>query len=724
MSDRTLVWVFRVIAAIGGALAVIGSVVIIAVAGFGSWWSGFFAFVALFSVFFAVFVWPVVSQQPRNVVVWTMAASAFFGGLGLVTSAGAAMLVGDDANLVGLVLRGSGVIPADLPSAVAWILVISEPAMVVAIFLWLTFGLLLFPDGRLPSPRWRWVGVLGAAGMVVIAAALAWSYRPWSSEPTGVDIPILDAGFVALMLAVVLSLAALIVRLRRSSGATRDQFKWVVWGASIFVPTMVAVSILGGTRYQDLMLVPVMVASAIMLGAYGIAVGRYRLFDIDVVISRTVVAAGLAGFITVVYAVLVGAVGLVVGFGTGAALPLSIAATVVVALLFQPVRLRMRRWADRLVYGERATPYEVLSRFSERMRDTVATEDVIPQMAQLLTQGTGATQATVWMKSGNELRPVASWPENDPMPTPVGTSGELSVPGVDHVAPVEHDGELLGAVTVTMPRGEALTATEERLVDDVASQAGLVLRNARLIQQLRSSRQRLVSAQDEERRRLERDLHDGAQQQIIGVKIKLGLARRVDDAAKRDEMLYALMEDTDEAIQSLRDLAHGIYPPLLEAMGLEAALTARTAKAPVAVSVSAAGVGRYSREVEAAVYFCVLESAQNAVKHAEADSVAVTLQHGDGRLVFEVADGGTGFDPETQIPGRGLVNMADRLDALGGTLDVRSTPEKGTTIIGTLHHVVPLPDAAEREAGNDAILPSLMPDPQRQGATAPPRATT
>ena len=423
----------------------------------------------------------------------------------------------------------------------------------------------------------------------------------------------------------------------------------------------------------------------VFLGSYGIAVGKYRLFDIDLVISRTVVLAGLVGFITVVYAAVVGGVGLLFGSGTGTTLPLSIAATVMVAVAFQPLRIRMRRWADRLVYGERATPYDVLSSFSERMRDAVATEDVIPQMARLLTAGTGARPAIVWLKSGDELQPIAVWPEDDAALAPVrANDGEPSIPGADHLALVEHDGELLGAITVTMPRGEAMTATEERLVNDVAAQAGLVLRNARLIQELRSSRQRLVAAQDAERRRLERNLHDGAQQQLVALKIKLGLARRIDDTTRRDEMLGALMEDADDAIHSLRDLAHGIYPPLLEAEGLQAALAAQAAKAPLAVAVTANGLGRYSADVEAAVYFCVLEAIQNIVKYAKAGSARLTITAANGRLIFEVADDGTGFDSRTQPPGRGLINMADRLEALGGALEIRSTPGQGTTIRGSL----------------------------------------
>ena len=377
---------------------------------------------------------------------------------------------------------------------------------------------------------------------------------------------------------------------------------------------------------------------------------------------------------------------------------------------FDEVFIKFRVTADqngatRVIYPIAVCWFDQLA-----MVDAVATEDVIPQMAQLLTQGTGAERAIVWMKSGDDLQPVATWPEDEAVPAPVtANDGELSIPGAAHLALVEHDGELLGAVTVTMPKGEAMTATEERLVDDVAAQAGLVLRNARLIQELRSSRQRLVAAQDEERRRLERDLHDGAQQQLVALKIKLSLARRVDDETKRDEMLGALMENTDDAIQSLRDLAHGIYPPLLEAEGLEAALAARAAKAPIAVSVTATGLGRYSPEVEAAVYFCVLEALQNTVKYAKADSVSVTLTQEDGQLVFEVADDGGGFHAETQAPGRGLVNMADRLDAFGGALEVRSAPGEGTTITGTLDTASATPDVPVDDTDRTLTTPTAEP---------------
>jgi signal transduction histidine kinase len=259
---------------------------------------------------------------------------------------------------------------------------------------------------------------------------------------------------------------------------------------------------------------------------------------------------------------------------------------------------------------------------------------------------------------------------------------------------VRHQGELLGALSVTKRRGESLTPIEEKLVDDLAHQAGLVLKNVGLsadlqvrLDELRASRQRLVQAQDLERRRLERNLHDGAQQHLVALKVKLGLAEMLldRDPAKAMATLEQLKGDADEALETLRDLARGIYPPLLAEKGLVVALESQARKAIVPVSVRADGVRRYSQDVEATVYFCVLEALQNVQKYARASHVEVRL-HGSGEgLTFEVSDDGIGFDTAIAKKGAGLVNMADRLDALGGALDVTSRPSAGTTISGTLY---------------------------------------
>ncbi len=221
-------------------------------------------------------------------------------------------------------------------------------------------------------------------------------------------------------------------------------------------------------------------------------------------------------------------------------------------------------------------------------------------------------------------------------------------------------------------------------MENLAAQAGLVLRNVRLIEELRDSRQRLVAAQDEERRKIERDIHDGAQQQLVALSVKLRLAEQATpaDASKAKALLSQLQSDTTEALENLRDLARGIYPPLLADRGLTEALAAQTRKSPVPAAVDADGIGRYPQEIEAAVYFCTLEALQNVAKYANATKVSVRLRQTDGVLTFEVRDDGVGFDPEAKGHGSGLQGMADRLDAIGGKLDVRSAPGSGTRIEG------------------------------------------
>jgi signal transduction histidine kinase len=237
-----------------------------------------------------------------------------------------------------------------------------------------------------------------------------------------------------------------------------------------------------------------------------------------------------------------------------------------------------------------------------------------------------------------------------------------------------------------MPAAEPLRKGGEKLVTDLASQAGLVLRNVRLIEELQESRRRIVTTQDERARKLERDLHDGAQQQLVAVSVKLGLVEKLTtrDPEKARAILAELKEDAADALDNLRDLARGIYPPLLADKGLEAALEAQARKSQLDVRIDADGCGRYPQEVEAAVYFCSLEALQNVAKYAMASSARVVLGESEGRLTFAVIDDGSGFDPKAAKPGAGLTNMQDRVEALGGRLEIRSAPGAGTTVVGTI----------------------------------------
>jgi signal transduction histidine kinase len=633
----------------------------------------------------------IIARHPRNAIGWML---AFIGLSALLNSTAQDYSV--LANTVHHKTLPAGTFAAWLGS---WL-------FLPGITLLVTLVLLFFPDGHLPSRRWRPVAWLSTATVVIATVGLAIGAIPKSAnfavDAGGVitnstrlgDTQAL--GIFAFIMGLV-CVAALVVRFRRSRGQERQQLKWFTCGGVLFAAGLVVsvATVIGpgndsppdwASTIQQLTSVAIPVAIAI-------AVLKYRLYDIDVVINRTLVYGALAAFITVVYVGIVVGVGTLVGSGGRPNLALSIVATALVAVAFQPVRERIQKVANRVVYGKRATPYEVLSQFSERVAESYAADDVLPRMARVLADGTGAARAEVWLRTGDILRQAASWPVHSAAAEPARVAGN-SLPEmleVDRAVEVRHQGEFLGALTVTRRKGESLTPVEEKLLSDLAGQAGLVLKNvgltAELLQRmedLRASRQRLVAAQDEERRRLERNLHDGAQQNLVALKVKLGLAEALaeKDPARVRELVGELKADADEALETLRDLARGIYPPLLADKGLAVALESQARKATLSVTVDADGVGRYRQDLEAAVYFCALEALQNVQKYAEATHAMVRVADAGGELRFEISDDGKGFDPGTARKGSGLTNMSDRLDALGGGVDIDSTPGGGTRLVG------------------------------------------
>jgi len=349
------------------------------------------------------------------------------------------------------------------------------------------------------------------------------------------------------------------------------------------------------------------------------------------------------------------------------------------------------------VYGARATPYEVLARFGDRVGETYASEDVLPRVARVIAEGTAAASAEVWLRLGDELRLTAAWPVAvEHVPLAIG-DGALPIEA-DRVAAVRHHGELLGAIAVHKRASEPLTHGEAELVDRLADQAGLIVANARLTAdlearlgqiavqaaELRASRQRIVTAQDEERRRLERNIHDGAQQHLVALAVKLRLAKTAvaADQARGRTMLEEIGGEIDAALDTLRALSLGIYPPLLEEQGIAPALAAQYVRSGLPVRMNADATGRYPIEIEAAVYFAALEALQNAAKYAEAEEIAIAIQPTDGELRFTVRDDGVGFDPGRTGQGSGLAGIRDRLAVFGGDATVESAPGEGTVVRG------------------------------------------
>jgi signal transduction histidine kinase len=617
----------------------------------------------------------IVNKRPRNAIGWVF----------MVAGAALALVTFGQAYALHALRADPGSLPAG--RVLAWVSNVLWPIPLAALILLF----LLFPTGHLPSPRWRPVLWLVMVILLMLSVgALILATAGWSQPFAGIDVVAGLAGTIAKtviviavlaeIVALLLSVASLVVRFRRSTGEERLQLKWFVSAAAVAAVAF-SVGILIDAPFVSVL---VSISLVFLYVAIGIAMLKHNLYDIDLIINKTITYGAIAAFITATYVIVVVVIGAFIGVTEG----VSLLATAVVAVAFQPIRRRAQQFANRLVYGERATPYEVLSRFSEHVGETYSGEDILVRMARLLAEGTGATSAVVWLRVGDEVRPAATWPTNGAMAAaiPLVADEPPVVDGATASIPVRHQRELLGLLTVTKPPNEPLSPVEEKLVADLAGQAGLVLVNSRLIEDLRASRQRLVAAQDAERRRLERNLHDGAQQQLVALAVRLRLARTTasKDLAEADRMLEQLEGDVTDALENLRELARGVYPPLLADRGLAVAIEAQARRSPVPVRVEADGIGRYPQELETAVYFCTLEALQNAAKYAQANEVAVSLLEDHGELVLSIRDDGRGFDRAATPLGGGLQNMADRLAALGGTLTVRSQSGAGTTIEGRL----------------------------------------
>src|SRR5439155_812723 len=400
----------------------------------------------------------------------------------------------------------------------------------------------------------------------------------------GVADVVVGISSMAILLSVVLAVIALTLRHRRSRQEERQQIRWLVYVVATIVGVALVATVTGlivGSSFgnsvlNDAFFLVIFVLIGIGVpAAMGVAVLKYRLYDLDLVIQKTVLYGIVAVLLTAVFLVVALAIGAIAGRGQAG----SIVAAAAIRL------------------------------------------------------------------SGDELPALQA----------------------DAAVEVRDRGELLGALTVSTPPNDPMNPSKDRLVRDLASQAGLVLRNVRLIEELRESRRRIVAAQDERARKLERDIHDGAQQQLVALAVKLRLAEQLADRdpAKAKEMMAQLQGETTDALENLRDLARGIYPPLLADAGLAAAIEAQARKSPVPVEFGADGIGRYPQEVEAAVYFCVLEAMQNVAKYSEANVARISLGQTDGDLTFAIEDDGVGFDP-VAARGSGLPNMRDRLEALGG----------------------------------------------------------
>ena len=635
------------------------------------------------SVLFAVLGAVILAKRPGHVIGWILVATGAFDTITRLVDLYLLFSLGEVVREVqrGTVTPTFDDFPAQLTAITlfGWTWVPSLTALAIALPLF-------FPDGRLLSTRWRGVAIFGAIATALLSAPAA------VADVIEVPDVIMVTASVLVGLAMLLSLVPLALRFRHSRGTERQQLKWVYFGLAISIPLLVLgvvgynFGIGGYFSIAPFVILPVTITIAVL---------RYRLYDIDLVINKTVVFVVLAAFITGVYAVIVVGLGQLLPIGEGN-LGLAIAATAVVAVAFEPVRVRVQHWANRLVYGRRATPYEALAAMTARLGDSTDPGAALAEAARLLAEGTGAGQAVIWVAQEGLLVPRASAGQAGLGPEPVARSGpELpALPETDLAQAVRYEGQLVGALSLTKRPGEGVSTADRRLVEELAGQAALLLVNTRLrsrlndrVEELRGSRRRMLAAQDRARRALERDLHDGAQQELVALKVKLGLARTIATREGATELATQLADTAtvaDQAVDTLRDVARGIYPPLLESEGLPAALSAQARRADLSVTVLDRAARRYPREVESTAYFCAVEALQNTVRHAGAKNAHIELDGIDSTLTVTVTDDGHGFDADSTVYGAGLAHMTDRADAAGGALRVTSRPGHGTTIVLTL----------------------------------------
>ncbi len=652
---------------------------------------GEYLFVAMTALFPIVGIL-IIRRQPRNVVGWLLHGTGIAWGL-------SGWFDAFERFAINIVPSFPGGEVAEVFSQLLW----WPPIAMMGVY-----TIIYFPTGRLPSPRWRWLpwvtGIDCALGVllgIVGPGPITEVIKPLDSNPLALPIgdfaqPVFYGLLLILPVTLLAAAASVVVRFLRSTGVERVQIKWLLC-AVVFIAITYAAAIVASLTKGDgvgdpLWLTILQSVNILAFGlipiTIGIAITRYGLYEIDALISRALLVGSLGVFITGVY------VGIVVGVGAliGQQHPsvwLSVIATALVAVAFQPVREALKRGVNRLVYGSRATPYEVLSNFASSMTGRYTTRELLPRIAQTVSACLGGARVQIWLSSGQRMVREAEWPEDESnagrVSVVVEDPTDLTVLEADRVVPVRHRGEVLGAIAVSRSGAEPITPTESEVLEHVASQTGLVLRNLRLVDDLQSSRQRLVTSQDTQRRRLERDLHDGAQQSLVAIALMLRMAANQKDSAALKASVTQAADQLQAAIAELRELARGIHPAILTDRGLVPAVGSLVERCPIPVEVHNAVARRLPAQVEGTLYFVVAECLTNVVKYAHATRVSVRLEDLGETVTLEVVDDGIGGADTSN--GSGLLGLADRVSVVNGTFTLASPAGEGTTV----GCVVPVP---------------------------------
>jgi signal transduction histidine kinase len=617
----------------------------------------------------------VASRRPRNPIGWIFVAVSVL--YCLISLAAAAIMVSPPASPLYVLAYWLG--------SWLWIPATLLPA---------TFVSMLFPDGYLLSPRWRFVAWSAALGIALTTMGVMFYPGPLAilgldqANPLGIPgaapvlDPLLTVGMFFLTVGVFGSLAALLVRYRRSAGIQREQIKWLVYALGISVILSILTSLfaglLPGFRWGlELSIVVTNLGILSIAVAAAIAILRHRLYDIDLIINRTLVYTALTVGVAGLYGLVVGVLGVL--FQTRSNLGVSLLATGLAAILVQPMRDGLQRLVNRLMYGERDDPYAVLSKLSRQLEGTLSPEATLPTVAETVAQAFKLPYVAVALKQEGEFKIVASY----------GLAGDELVQ-----LPLIDQGETIGHLRLsTRSPNEPFTPGEQRLLKDIARHIGVTAHTVLLTQDLRKlaedlqrSREELVKNREEERRRLRRDLHDDLGPQLASIKLNLDVARNLvsRDPRAAEALLLDLRSQSQSAIADIRRLVYDLRPPALDELGLVGAIQEYTRQI---ASQDGIKIGLESPKdlpplpaaVEVAAYRITLEALANFVRHSQGSNCRVTLTQVDNALQVEICDDGLGLPQEVQ-PGVGLSSMRERAAELGGICVIEALPQRGTRV--------------------------------------------
>ena len=596
----------------------------------------------------------IISADSRHPIGWLLSIIGVATALSLVTEAYALW-----------VLHEGGPGPSSLGGLAGWVSSLLGGQLA---FAGLGLMFLLAPDGHFLSHRWRYAAwVIGTGELLCVLGVVSMNPATFDVIVRSDDIGavrgvLLSLGFLLISVGLLASLASMLVRLHRSQGEQRQQVRLIALSAGLItigLSSLFVVQALNGGRQTWAASLPLFTSYLLLPMLFAIAVLRYRLYNVEVILNRTLVLVAGTAFAAVGYVALVVAVGTLVGQQTSG-FWISLLATALVALAFQPIRRSVVRLANRLAYGPRAQPYEALSDFSGRLAETPSTQTLLPAVAHAAGHAVSARSATASLTVPDVDDPAATWGQKDPDGT------------VPHAVPVRDDGRDLGTIEVSLPKGRPLRASDRRLLEALADQTAVAFRNLALERQLarhveeldrathelNESRLRLIEADDAARRTLEAAISRDVMPRLVELPRALHAAREAVATGRPAHGIAQLVSDTNTALESLRELTRGVFPTQLERSGLEPALRSFLTRSAPAVTLRTDGEvagRRFAPRVEAAVYFCSVEATGTETEPATVD---LTLD-GD-ELVLRIA--GTA---RTDIDVRA---MADRAEAVGGTL--------------------------------------------------------